>query len=46
MIKSRALTSHTYNQDTAKALATAVIQSYYPAFLQLKQDLAAQQDAI
>jgi nucleotidyltransferase substrate binding protein (TIGR01987 family) len=46
MIKSRAVTSHTYNQDTAKAVATAIVQSYYPAFLQLQQDLGAQKDAI
>lgn len=46
MIKSRALTSHTYNQDTAKAVATAILQSYYPAFLQLQRDLSAQQNAI
>lgn len=34
MIKSRNLSSHTYNQDTAKALI-AVIPSYYQEFRQL-----------
>jgi nucleotidyltransferase substrate binding protein (TIGR01987 family) len=45
MIKSRALTSHTYNQDTANAVAEQILQSYYPAFVQLQHDLGKHQDA-
>lgn len=45
MIKSRALTSHTCNQDTANAVAEQILQSYYPAFMQLQQDLGKHQDA-
>lgn len=41
MIKSRALTSHTYNQDTANAVADDVLKRYYPAFIELHQLLNA-----
>ncbi len=43
MIKSRALTSHTYNQETAKAVAAAILHQFYPAFVELQQKLAAHQ---
>ncbi|WP_215398696.1 nucleotidyltransferase substrate binding protein [Rheinheimera oceanensis] len=45
MIKSRALTSHTYNQDTANAVADDVLKRYYPAFVALYQVLNEQQNA-
>lgn len=44
MIKSRALTSHTYNLETAQAIARLILQSYYPAFLQLAQDFGKHLD--
>lgn len=44
MIKSRALTSHTYNLETAQAIAGQILQSYYQAFLQLEQDLGRHLD--
>ena len=45
MIKRRALTSHTYNQDTANAVADDVLKRYYPAFVALHQVLNEQHDA-
>lgn len=45
MIKSRALTSHTYNQDTANAVADDVLKRYYPAFIELHQVLNDQHSA-
>lgn len=35
MIKSRNLTSHTYNEETAQAIVQAVCLSYFPEFNQL-----------
>lgn len=35
MIKSRNLTSHTYNEETAQAIAQAICKSYFPEFNQL-----------
>lgn len=32
MIADRNLTSHTYDQETAEAIATHILQRYYPAF--------------
>jgi nucleotidyltransferase substrate binding protein (TIGR01987 family) len=32
MIKSRNLTSHTYNEETAREIASATIHSYFDAF--------------
>lgn len=32
MIRSRNLTSHTYDESTAAAIVTAIIQNYYAAF--------------
>ena len=39
MIQSRALTSHTYNEDTAQEISAAIFREYYPQFVQLKQTL-------
>ncbi|MCP4700214.1 MAG: nucleotidyltransferase [Gammaproteobacteria bacterium] len=40
MIKSRNLTSHTYNEDTAKAIMDAIIDDYYAAFQALHAKLS------
>ena len=40
MIKSRNLTSHTYNEDTAEEIVSAIIHSYYNLFKQLELKLA------
>lgn len=40
MIKSRVLTSHTYNQATADKIAELIIQAYFPALLQLNIKLS------
>jgi nucleotidyltransferase substrate binding protein (TIGR01987 family) len=37
MIKSRNRTSHTYNEETAKEISTAVISVYYNAFQKMKE---------
>jgi nucleotidyltransferase substrate binding protein (TIGR01987 family) len=36
MIKSRALTSHTYNEDTAQEIAEDIFDYYYNEFLKLQ----------
>lgn len=35
MIKSRTLTAHTYNEETARRVAAAICEQYYPEFLKL-----------
>lgn len=40
MIEKRNLSSHTYNQSVANTLATAISESYYPAFCELQQRFA------
>ena len=40
MIKSRNLTSHTYNEDTAEEIVSAIVNSYYNLFKQLELKLA------
>ncbi|QVL50231.1 MAG: nucleotidyltransferase substrate binding protein [Thiocapsa sp.] len=42
MIEKRNLSSHTYNQSVANALATAIVDRYYKAFLELEQRFVAQ----
>ncbi len=39
MVKSRNLTSHTYNQDTAESIEEDVITTYYPLIKQLLENL-------
>ncbi|WP_127470376.1 nucleotidyltransferase substrate binding protein [Thiomicrorhabdus aquaedulcis] len=39
MIKSRALSVHTHNEETSLKLVADIEAKYYPAFCQLKQDL-------
>jgi nucleotidyltransferase substrate binding protein (TIGR01987 family) len=42
MIRSRTLTSHTYNEDTAQAIAADIVGSYYQEFMALRSKLNAQ----
>jgi len=39
MIQSRNLSSHTYDEQTAKQLVDAIIQHYYPLFVTLKTEM-------
>jgi len=39
MIKSRVLTSHTYNEDIAEEIANKIVTQYYPEFIRLHQRL-------
>lgn len=36
MIKSRTLTTHTYNEDIAEEICTAIVNKYYPEFIALR----------
>ena len=39
MIKSRVLTSHTYNEDVAEEIINKIVTKYYPEFIRLHQRL-------
>lgn len=39
MIRSRALTSHTYNAGTAQEIVEAIVYQYHPQFIKLSQTL-------
>lgn len=39
MIKSRALTGHTYNEEIAQQVASAIVNQYYPEFVRLHETL-------
>lgn len=39
MIKSRNQTSHTYNQAIAEAIATLILEIYYPLFIAFQQKM-------
>jgi len=39
MIKSRALTSHTYNQDTTREILNDIVEKYYNEFTSLRSAL-------
>jgi nucleotidyltransferase substrate binding protein (TIGR01987 family) len=41
MIQSRNLTSHTYNEGTAKQIVAAILEAYFPAFAALRDKLEA-----
>lgn len=41
MIKSRNLSSHTYNQDTAEEMVSNILARFYPAFEQLAASFSA-----
>ena len=45
MIANRNRTSHTYNKATADAIVSAVLNRYYPLFVQLEQRLGQLRDA-
>lgn len=44
MIKSRTLTSHTYNEDTAEKIATDILSRYYKEVWGLETTLAEMKD--
>ncbi len=39
MINSRTLTTHTYNEDVAEEISTAIAQKYYPEFIAFRTKL-------
>ena len=39
MIKSRALTAHTYNEDIAEEIGRAIFNQYFPEFLNFRKRL-------
>ncbi len=41
MIKSRTLTSDTYNEDLADQIVSAILNSYYQEFVELQKKLSA-----
>ena len=41
MIKSRVLTSHTYNEDVADDISTKIVTQYYAEFIRLHLRLKA-----
>ena len=41
MISSRNLTSHTYNEETANEIYNIVLDSYFPAFIEFKENMEA-----
>jgi nucleotidyltransferase substrate binding protein (TIGR01987 family) len=41
MIKSRVLTSHTYNEDVADDISSRIVAEYYPEFIRLQMRLEA-----
>ena len=41
MVRSRTLTSHTYNEDTAHQIARLVVEQYFPLYVQLHETLQA-----
>lgn len=40
MIKSRNLTSHTYNEGTAAQIASAILKTYFPEFAAFRDQMA------
>ncbi len=48
MIRSRVLTTHTYNEDVAEKIATAIVEKYYPEFIALQTRLSdlSKKDAV
>ncbi len=48
MIRSRVLTPHTYNEDVAEKIATAIVEKYYPEFIALQTRLSdlSKKDAV
>lgn len=46
MIIKRNLTSHTYNEETAREIINAITDHYYDAFCKLRDKLAARLDGV
>jgi hypothetical protein len=44
MIKSRALTSHTYNEDVSALVLADIVERYYAEFVALRDALASYLD--
>jgi len=44
MIKSRALTVHTYNEEVTRKIMEDIVQRYYPEFCTLRKTLSLQLD--
>ena len=44
MIKSRALTVHTYNEDVTEEILEDIVNRYYPAFVALRESLRSYQE--
>jgi nucleotidyltransferase substrate binding protein (TIGR01987 family) len=44
MIRSRTLTSHTYNEELAEKIGSAIVQEYFPQFVKLHETLLMAQD--
>lgn len=44
MIKSRILTSHTYNEDVAEKIAAGIVNRYFSAFVTLQTKLKSLQE--
>ncbi len=44
MIKSRTLTSHTYNEDVAKKIAADIVNRYYPEYKKLHSRMESLKD--
>jgi nucleotidyltransferase substrate binding protein (TIGR01987 family) len=46
MVKSRVLTSHTYNEEVAEMIASAIVNCYFAAFVQLHVKMDALKEHI
>jgi len=44
MIRSRSLTSHTYNEDIAEKIATDITNRYFPEFMGLQSKMNSLQE--
>jgi nucleotidyltransferase substrate binding protein (TIGR01987 family) len=44
MVRSRTLTSHTYNEEIAKQISSAVSQKYVPQFVKLHEKMSSLKD--
>lgn len=44
MLKSRTLTTHTYNEEIAEQIATAVTNRYFPEFVRLQATMESLKD--
>ncbi len=45
MIRDRNRTTHTYNQETARAIATDIIERFFTLFVMLQEKMRSLQDA-